>query len=273
MKKSKTILYKTITHKMSLQPNLHPVPHKSTKQHTSFTPHKSKKKPKKPDRALTCKHHRLIDETYGEVYCPKCFAIHDSWFVHEPDMKNKNSNLIIWNREYDKSRWTGYSLDMMLGKNSHELTDQCWLEIIRDIPDPFRWYDVYKVFQKYYLLKYWVAFGDFIGLRPKLNQNIMNHFATYMEIGHGKYSISYYFLLYKFTQLFGEPGDEERIPLKNSAAWCRKTDIWWEQICDQHGWIFHETVQHKITWNKQEFLSKFAKCVKKYIQDSLTYST
>jgi|SRR5688572_24914786 len=256
---------------MSFVPNLVPVSNKSKRDRATKESEKQTKKKIRKDRALTCKHIRAIDTLYGEVYCPKCFAIHDTWFVPDEDTKVKNTNIIIWNREYDKSRWTGYSLDMMLGKNSHELTDQCWLEIIRDIPDPFRWYDVYKVFQKYSLLKYWVAFGDYIGMKPKLNPKIMNYFATYMEIGRNKYSVSYYFLLYKFTQMFGEKGDEERIPLKNSAAWCKKTDIWWEEICDENGWIFEKTIQHKITWNKQEFLRKFAFSVKKYIQDSLTY--
>lgn len=225
------------------------------------------------DKSMVCKHMRLLDEVYGEVCCPKCGLIHDVWFVKDHDDKVKNNNIVIWNREYDKSRWTGYSLDMMLGKNSHELTDQCWLEIMREIPDPFRWYDVYKAFQKFQLLKYWVAFGHYIGKGPKLNMQIMNYFNKYMDIGHGKYSISYYFLLYKFTQMFGDnKGDEQFIPLKNSVAWCKKTDIWWKEICKENDWVFYRTKVETISWNKEEHLRKFAATLKRYIQASLTYS-
>lgn len=248
------------------QPNLHNVSYKSQRDRE---PEPNWEEPVKFDRAMTCKHISKIDEVYGEIYCPKCFSIHDCWFVKEPDDKIKNNNIVIWNREYDKSRWTGYSLDMMLGKNSHELTDQCWLEVIRDIPDPFRWYDVYKVFQKYQLLKYWVAFGHFINKGPKLNKKIMNYFNKYMDIGHGKYSISYYFLLYKFTQLFGEEGDEQYIPLKNSVAWCKKTDLWWREVCKEHEWTFYPTRVEKVSWDKQEFLRKFAHSIKMYIDATL----
>lgn len=222
------------------------------------------------NKCLTCKHNRNIDETYGEIYCSKCFAVHDTWFVKDEDNKNKNSNIVIWSREYDKSRWTGYSLDMMLGKNNHELTDQCWFEVIRDIPDPFKWYDVYKVFQKYQLLKYWVAFGSFINMKPKVNRKIMAYFNSYQEMKQGKYAISYYYLLYKFTQLFGEEEDAKYIPLKNSKAWCKKTDIWWKEVCKENQWEFKSTIIYDIDWDKENHLRKFAKCLKEYIQATLT---
>lgn len=256
------------------QPNLNPKPNKSYRKRLPepdfehILNENLVKNPSKHDlKPMRCKHNRNIDMMYGEIYCSKCFAIHDSWMVKEEDEKVKNANIIIWSREYDKSRWTGYSLDMMMGKNNSELPDQLWLDIIRDIPDPFRWYDVYKVFQKHKLLKYWVGFGHFIGMGPKLNKTIMAYFNTYMEIGHGKYSISYYYLLYKFTEMFGNPGDEQYIPLKNCVAWCKKTDEWWETVCDEHQWIFTKTKVHWLSWNKEEVLSKFATAIKKYLKD------
>lgn len=249
------------------QPNLNPV---SNKSHRKRKPEPNFEPKIKRDKAMFCKHNRNLDITYGEIYCTKCNAIYDSWFVNgEEQEKVKNANIVVWNRNYDKSRWTTYSLDTMLGKNNYELTDQCWLELIREVPDPFTWYQVYKVFQKYQLLKYWIAFGCYIGMRPKLNRKVMNHFAKYMEIGHGKYAISYYYLLYKFVQLWGNPGDERLIPLKNSVTWVRKTDIWWKEICIKEGWEFKPTKIYKIEWNKEEYLKKFAYSVKKYIEDSL----
>lgn len=219
--------------------------------------------------ATKCKHNRNIDEIHGEIYCSKCYTIYDFWNVHnDQDEKVKGSNIVIWDRQYDKSRWTGYSIDAMMGKINWELPDQCWLELIREIPDPFKWYDVYKVFQKYQLLKYWIAFGNFIDKPPKLNKKIMAHFAKYMEIGHGKYSISYYYLLYKFTQLFGDEGDEQYIPLKNSITWCKKTDLWWKEICEKEGWEFKPTKVYSINWDKEQYLRKFASCVKSYIKNT-----
>jgi len=223
------------------------------------------------DKAEICKHNRNIDPIYGEVYCSKCFAIYDYWYVKDPEDKGSNT-MIVWNRKYDKTRWTTYSLEYMQGSKNDDLTAQLWLELIRDVPDPFRWYDVYKAFQKNQLLKYWIAFGSFIGMKIKLNRTIMDYFNKYMEIGHGKYSISYFYLLYKFTQLFGEEGDEQYIPLKNSAAWCKKTDIWWKEICEKEGWKFIQTKVYKINWDKEQFLKKYALSVKRYIADALTYS-
>lgn len=221
-------------------------------------------------KAMYCHHNRNVDIDSGEVYCSKCFAVCDLWFVtNDQDEKVKNSNVIVWNRNYDKSRWTNYSLDLMLGKNNHELTDQCWLDLIRDVPDPFTWYNVYKAFQKNHQLRYWIAFGSFIEMKPKLNKKIMDLFIEHMQMKSGKYAISYYYLLYKFTQMFGEPGDERLIPLKNSVSWVKKTDLWWQEVCVKEGWDFKPTKIYRIEWNKEEFLKKFANSVRKYIEDSL----
>lgn len=247
--------------------NLHPVTMKSKrKRNTIPPPEESKTTSLLPD-ASKCKHNRNTDIIYGEIYCSKCHTVYDFWNVHnDQDEKIKGSNIVIWDRQYDKSRWTGYSIDMMLGKNSWELPDMCWLELAREVPDPFKWYDVYKVFQRYQLLKYWVAFGNVIGLKIKINKKIMSHFEKYMDIGHGKYSISYYYLLYKFTQLFGEEGDEKYVPLKNSQTWCKKTDLWWQQICEKEGWEFKPTKIYSLNWGKEEFLRKFAASLKRYLK-------
>src|SRR3954469_633592 len=175
---------------MYLTPNLNPKEHKSYRKRL---PMPTFEEPKDKDKALRCKHNRNFDEKYGEIYCSKCYTIYDQMYAKETNDKNPNSNLIIWNRVYDKSRWTTYSLELMQGKKNDDFTCQLWLELIREVPDPFRWYDVYKVFQKSKLLKYWIAFGSYIGLNIKLNRKIMVNFNKYMEIGHGKYSISYFY--------------------------------------------------------------------------------
>lgn len=221
-----------------------------------------------------CKHRKVLDRTSGEIACQKCGVISDVWFITPQEDKatnlgNSGSNMVIWNRGYDKSRWTTYTLDILSGKSDAILTDQLWLELCREIPDPFRWYDVYKVFQRYKLLKYWMAFGHFIGMQAPLNKEIIDFFNKNVDMGHGKYCISYMYLLYKFTQMFGEPGDERLIPLKYSVAWCRKTDKWWEIMCLEHGWNFQPTKVYKIPWHKEEYLKKFAHYVKDYISSSL----
>lgn len=227
--------------------------------------------PQPEDSCLTCKHERKLDMTYGEVYCSKCFAVYDNWWITEDDKKNKNSNAIIWNRNYDKSRWTNYSLDLMLGVNNHEITDRTWLELLEEIPDPCTWYEVYKIFQKYDLLKYYVAFGSFVGLKPKFNSTIMEHFEAHVDMTINQYRVSYFYLLYKFTQLFGEEGSEQYIPLKNSKAWCKKTDNWWELMCIENGWHFFPTKIHKIHWNKKYHLEKFTSCMKEYTKATLSW--
>lgn len=254
----------------SFEPNVMCVKQKSYRQRL---PMPAFDEPIIKDRALKCIHNRNFDEVYGEIYCSKCWAVYDLLFVKDPEDKCGNTNLIVWDRTYDKSRWTNYSLELMQGKKNDDFTCQLWLELIRDVPDPFKWYDVYKVFQRSKLLKYWIAFGSYIGYGIKLNKKIMAHFNKYIDIGHGKYSISYFFLLYKFTQLFGQdPEDARFVPLKNSATWCKKTDIWWKDVCEEHGWKFIPTKIYKIDWNKEVFLKQYAYTVNKYIKDSLTYS-
>lgn len=211
-----------------------------------------------------CKHIKRLNKDSGEIGCEKCGEICDTWFIPPKQDKTNESNTVIWNRAYDKSRWTTYSLEMMSGRCNDCLPDQLWLELCREVPDPFRWYDVYKVFQRYKLLKYWIAFGSFIGYKVKLNRTIIDYFNDHMEMKYGKYCVSYMYLLYKFTQMFGEPGSEQFIPLKYSASWYRKTDGWWEIMCLENNWEYYPTKIHKIKWNKQEFLRKFAYCVKEY---------
>lgn len=216
-----------------------------------------------------CKHKKALDKTSGEIACVKCGEVCDVWFMNPKEDKGtqeNSGNMVIWNRGYDKSRWTTYTLDALQGKINAQLTDQLWLDLLREIPDPFRWYDVYKVFQKYKLLKYWMGFGEVIGMKAKLTKPIIDFFNEHVEMGHGKYCISYMYLLYKFTQMFGEPGDERLIPLKYSASWCKKTDGWWEIMCLENQWDFYATKVYKIPWNKQEVVRKFANYVRDYLK-------
>jgi hypothetical protein len=237
----------------------------------SYRKRKNLKNNLKVAKVKTCKHSKQLDRVSGEIACTKCGVVLDMWFITPKEDKGQESNLIIWNRNYDKSRWTTYTLDILHGKSNGVFTEQLWLELCREVPDPFRWYDVYKVFQKYKLLKYWMAFGNFIGKPAKLNKEIVNFFNENVEMGHGKYCISYMFLLYKFTQMFGEEGAEQFIPLKYSQAWCRKTDHWWEFICLENGWDFQPTKVYKIKWDKEEFLKKFAHYVRDYITSTLKH--
>lgn len=244
-------------------PNVNAIKLKCHRKHTSLKEYRLKKE--KP-----CRHRKVLDRVAGEIGCKKCGLISDMWFVPPREDKTNESNIVIWNRNYDKSRWTNYTLDILQGKSNNILPDQLWLELLREIPDPFRWYDVYKVFQKYKLLKYWMGFGHFIGMKVKLSKEIVDFFNQNVEMGHGKYNISYMYLLYKFVQMFGQPGDERLIPLKYSPTWCRKTDGWWELVCLDNGWEFKPTKLYKIPWHKEELLKKFARYMKEYLKATQT---
>lgn len=253
------------------EPNINAVKKKSYRNHSRLKEksgvHQRKEK--------SCVHQKVLDRTSGEIVCKKCGLVSDVWFIHPKEERGNESNMIIWNRAYDKSRWTTYTLEILQGKSNNQLTDQLWLELLREVPDPFRWYDVYKVFQKYKLLKYWMGFGNYIGMDVKLDKHIVNFFNEHVEMGHGKYNISYMYLLYKFVQMFGNPGDERLVPLKYSVSWCKKTDGWWEIMCLENNWEFKPTKVYKIAWNKEEILKKFARSMRDYLkatQSQLPYN-
>lgn len=197
-----------------------------------------------------CKHKPRIDPVTSDWVCIKCHQIYDITMIHKDHSKVKNQEILIWNREYDKSRWIWNGLEYLNGNFNDHLNDLCWLELLQEIPNPCSWYDIYSVFHKYRITDYWTCFPSYVGIAPTIDKKVVFHLFKYSSLGYTKYRISYLYLLYKFTQMFGSIEEARKIPMKASKNWIDKTDDWWCEICEEKGWIFIPTEHVEIWWPK-----------------------
>lgn len=214
-----------------------------------------------------CNHNGFIDYETSDIVCKKCLTIYRTHMISERYSRNniENSNFKYWERTDDKIRWNKYTLDYLNGVKNKELTDQLWYEMALEIPDPFTWYDVYKVFHTYRIgydktrtgiSDHWMGFGHYVGIPMIINDKILKYADKYTNKKIRINRINYNFLLYKFTQMFGEIQDQEKfIPLKNTEKWITGIDEWWKEFCIQENLKFIPTKIHKIYWNKDKYMN------------------
>lgn len=212
-----------------------------------------------------CKHNLELDEIYGEYYCIKCFQIFGVQFINKTnEFKQSKSHISLWNTSYDRQRWKAIGLEYLSGENNEYLGNQILLELAREIPEKFKWYDVYQVYRKYKITDYWSGFGSFIDIKPLITPKIMYYVDKYIDTCSTKYRIPYQYLIYKFAQMFD--GDEAAltIPLHRSRNWLLKTDIWWETFCKQEKFKYIDSKIFQITWDKYNILKAHAKNIKQF---------
>ena len=202
------------------------------------------------DYCETCVHNLWYDEERGNYICKECFMETESRMLDEYN----NQVYKCFSDVYDRNAWTTRIMDLILGKRNEEITDQFWYSIIKQIPENFTWYKVFKIFQKNYSTDYWYSFGSYIGMNIKLNKKILYYTEQYTNEKVFLKRIKYEYLLYKFTQLYGEEGDEKYVPNRVSKAWLKEKDIWWKKICERDDIPFIPSKIHIITWNKKEIL-------------------
>lgn len=211
-----------------------------------------------------CKHSYLFDLEVNEFICVKCFVIETRIENRDETYHNTNSNIRIWRRDHDRQRWTDEDLDYCKGLHNSTISESFWLNLLREVPDEFTWYQVYKVFQKNGLKKIWMGFGDFIGMKAKLSKPVICYANKYTHFKMCEnYRIPYMYLIYKFTQLYGDKDAAQTIPFKASKNWIDKADIWWKEICDLHHIPFQKTIKYKIKWNKKQIVEKLVICLKR----------
>lgn len=244
-------------------PNFTAPKHKNKKKHFDiFSPQATilKQIQEKP----ICQHLIEIDEEEGYYYCTLCFDIVDQVFItDDKDEKVKQQHQVIWSRDYDRNRWKNYGIEYILGQNNSKITDQVWLDVLRSVPKEFTWYDIYKTFQTNNLLEYWTAFSSMAELPIPLTPEILEKVDKYLNLCNTKYRVTYLYLMYKFVQL--QQGEEQAkyIPLARSKAWCKKTDVWWKEICIKEGIEFYPTKCHSLKWNKEKICSNLFQHLKK----------
>lgn len=210
------------------------------------------------NRNRVCKHLPVLDGVDGDTVCVRCFQIlkfstdtfqKEATYVRK---KKVQAQLPIWRRDHDRNRWNTYVLEYLKGTYQNELNPQCWDFLCQEVPECFLWYDVAKIFHHYKLGDFWISFGTYIGYPPKLNSAVVYYANKYTNTKKGKYRVNYLYLLYKFTQLFGEdPHDARFIPLKGKLVWIYHMDLWWKKFCAKEWFEFKPTLVYKLKWNKR----------------------
>lgn len=211
------------------------------------------------------KHYIQLDFKNYDAYCIHCHQIvSESGITHYDDEIKRNQHYIpIFNKEYDRTKWNVNKLEFIQGNFNINIGDETQYFIMEEIPDPFTWYDVSKVFLKYKLADYWLGFGSWLGKEYKCNliPAVVKLAEQYTETKINNYRVNYCYILYKLTQLYGKPHDCRLVPMKGKAIWLYKMDKWWEQICNEKHYEFKVSVIYKFYWNKKARLEKFKKCI------------
>lgn len=242
---------------------------------SSVSSHKSKKKRQLVSTAshvskhlFTCRHSAFSDYDTGETVCKKCHQVLDHIYVYENKEKVKNNDILIWNRDYDKQRWIIDTLEYINGEHNDCFNDLCWMELLEEIPNPCTWTQVYQVFHYYRLTDYWTCFPSYVGLKVMISRKVLHMVLQYSHLGYTKYRISFMYLFYKFTQMEDQQHETDYascIPLKGTKAWIKKTDEWWQTICQQKEWEYIPSKMCKMSWEKTHIVDSL-----KSIMESLS---
>lgn len=214
---------------------------------------------------MICKHNTKIDSKNYDEYCIDCHIILSTSNIckHDDEIKRNHHYIPLYNKEYDRAKWNGNKLEYIRGDFNNDISDQCKLFIMEEIPDPFTWYDVSKTFLKYKLPDYWLGFGKWLGpnYHCKLNRIIVNMADEYTQTKLGNYRVNYCYILYKLVQLFGNEFDARLVPMKGKAIWLYRMDKWWEKICEEKNYEFKVSIVYKFHWNKKQRIQQFQSCI------------
>lgn len=183
--------------------------------------------------------------------------------VKDSEDKNPQCHMKYWRRDHDRGRWTNEILSKLKGEGEQDIFSvHIWYGIISLVPETFTWKLVYDAFKISGLEDQWLMFGWFVDLKPNLNEKVLTYTENYSNTFKGKYRFNYLYLLYKFTQLFGQEGDEMRIPIKISAYCLNKTDIEWKEICDRDKLKFIPSKVYHLKYDKSRILDQLIKSFK-----------
>ena len=210
-----------------------------------------------------CKHKLEMDADYGEYYCSLCYQVMGLQFKYEKKLKMIaiQDNNFIWHCVYDRNRWKE-DLVYLNGSKNHEWPDGLWLDILQEIPNPFTWHEVYKVFRKYNLHNWWLGFGCYIQKPPPISALVIQRTTDYIQLSNNsRYKINYLYLLYKFAQMNVDE-ESDWIPLHRSKSWLCKTDVWWKEMCVKENWPYKPSKVACILWDKEGWINLVKKsCV------------
>lgn len=186
------------------------------------------------------------------IYC----SIEKDFMTDSTLSRNEKGPVLgkIWSRQHDRKRWNNITLMYFNGFNYDLLSLQGWYIIVSETPNPFKWYDVFKVFQKQ--LKWteiWLTFGWYIDKPVELTKISIIMANKFTNCFKEKYRFNWIYMLYKFVQIYDNKSTC-LIPLKLTKACLIKTDKAWKIVCKEHDLIYMDSVIYSITFDKERIL-------------------
>lgn len=210
---------------------------------------------------VSCRHSFELDPDYGERYCTKCFVVEGVSLKVEKSIHVKENFNLMHNPLYDRQRWID-NVPYLLGQKNHELTDQTWLELITELPNPFLWQDAHHIFRKYNLQDWWICLPSYLGLPLPITKFVIKNVTKYIHLGNNsRYKINYLFLIYKFVQIESDSYAEINIPMHRTQRWMVKTDKWWKNVCREEKLPFFETNMTYVKFDKEGIIDKLTKSI------------
>lgn len=215
-------------------------------------------------------YHNWDSDPY-EISCMKCGLIRD-FQIYTID---KNCTFEPWPRQYVRTAYYTNLFGKICGIDLFPLSDYHRELLVRDIPNPGDWYQVYQKFKEWDLQDIWTSWNILcdnpkrIDLdkvhwkllvyvdeywKPNEEENDFDEFGETLNIikyeKRNKKKLNVFYMLYKIVEMTGY--DTSWVPLKLRSICIEKLDEEWKAICKKFNWKFIKTntILQKIYWNE-----------------------
>lgn len=240
-----------------------------------------------------------------EIDCSYKYCIHcgteDSTYEDvekEPTYEKKDIKFKFHHDSYKYNCDQLSKLNSIIDGKAVELPVQTLLKIIKEIPSPFTWKNVFDAYKNNFSSALWLGFGEEIGLFEGEEKWSYNNWKwvsaifTELPIISKEYEwkdsnkITIWYLLKKIQDL--ENKDTTWIPIKTSKTAIRKYEKKWKDICDWYGFEHKKLPSHiyigktktgkdrtikeenaipPVKWNKLRLINTLKSNISKTIQD------
>lgn len=208
-----------------------------------------------PTHGKSCWHDWRFES--GELVCTTCGLINknEQFFVVEQSV-----NFEFWPRTYLRQQYFNSLFNKISGREPLDYSDTYRFELIKEMPDPCDWYQVYQKFKEWQLKDWWICWNVFsyceklIDVKP-LHYKLLCYVDNQWEDSKRcKKKMNVFYMLYKIVEMTG--CEVRWVPMKLRLIAITRLDEEWKDICNKLGWKFIPT-NKKLT--KFPFMSTWKK--------------
>lgn len=178
----------------------------------------------------------------GDIVCKMCGLINTKLCVITPD---RNVNFEFWPRTYLRQQYFDALFNKITGRDPLLYSDTGRLELIKDMPEPCDWYEVYQKFKEWSLKDWWICWNVFsycdkyIDYKPIHYKLLCYVDNKWEDSNRSKKKINVFYTLYKIVEL--TECSVRWVPMKLRLIALTRLDSEWKQICEKLGWKFIPT--------------------------------